>query len=151
MSLTPAQRRYLRGLAHPLKPVLLLGGKGVTPSVLAELEHALDDHELIKVKLTGEDREERSSSLTQLLDASGAENVQRIGHVAVLYRRNAEQPRIALPRDAVTVVMSGVLTSMKASSFRTRRRRYPEPAPLCRTGVKADSGFSPAGCPGMAN
>jgi len=98
MSLTPSQRRYLRGLAHPLKPVLLLGGKGVTPSVLAELEHALDDHELIKIKLAGEDREERSSSLTQLLDASGAENVQRIGHVAVLYRRNEEQPRIALPR-----------------------------------------------------
>ena len=98
MSLTPSQRRYLRGLAHPLKPVLLLGGKGVTPSVLAELEHALDDHELIKIKLAGEDREERSSSLAQLLDASGAENVQRIGHVAVLYRRNEEQPRIALPR-----------------------------------------------------
>jgi RNA-binding protein len=98
MSLTSSQRRYLRGLAHPLKPVLLLGGKGVTPSVLAELEHALDDHELIKIKLAGEDREERSSSLTQLLDASGAENVQIIGHVAVLYRRNAEQPRIALPR-----------------------------------------------------
>ena len=98
MSLTPSQRRYLRGLAHPLKPVPLLGGKGVTPAVLAELEHALDDHELIKIKLAGEDREERSSSLTQLLDASGAENVQRIGHVAVLYRRNEEQPRIALPR-----------------------------------------------------
>jgi len=98
MSLTPSQRRYLRGLAHPLKPVLLLGGKGVTPAVLAELEHALDDHELIKVKLAGGDREERASSLMQLLDASGAENVQTIGHVAVLYRRNDEQPRIALPR-----------------------------------------------------
>ncbi|MBS0431929.1 MAG: ribosome assembly RNA-binding protein YhbY [Proteobacteria bacterium] len=98
MQLTPTQRRYLRGLAHLLKPVLLLGGKGVTPSVLAELEHALDDHELIKVKLAGADRGERASSLMQLLDASGAENVQTIGHVAVLYRRNDEQPKIALPR-----------------------------------------------------
>ena len=98
MSLTPAQRRYLRGLAHPLKPVLLLGGKGVSPSVLTELEHALNDHELIKVRLTGEDREERSSSLAQLLDASGAEKVQTIGHIAVLYRKNQEQPQIALPR-----------------------------------------------------
>lgn len=98
MPLSPSQRRYLRGLAHPLKPVLLLGGKGITPSVLAELNHALDDHELLKVKLSGEDREQRESSLTQLLDASGAESVQRIGHVAVLYRRNEEQPRIALPR-----------------------------------------------------
>lgn len=98
MPLTPAQRRYLRGLAHPLKPVLMLGDKGVTPSVLAELDHALDDHELIKVKLFGEDRSKRKMSLTQLLEASGAERVQAIGHVAVLYRRNDEQPRIALPR-----------------------------------------------------
>ncbi|MER3546739.1 MAG: ribosome assembly RNA-binding protein YhbY [Rhodanobacteraceae bacterium] len=98
MALTPSQRRYLRGLAHRLKPVLMLGGKGVTPSVLAELERALDDHEMIKVKLAGENREERASSLTQLLDASGAENVQTIGHIAVLYRGNAEQPKIALPR-----------------------------------------------------
>jgi RNA-binding protein len=98
MPLSPSQRRYLRGLAHPLKPVLMLGGKGVTPSVLAELNHALDDHELIKVKLSGADREERESSLAQLMAASGAESVQRIGHVAVLYRRNEEQPGIALPR-----------------------------------------------------
>ena len=98
MSLTSSQRRYLRGLAHALKPVLLLGGKGVTPSVLSELEHALDDHELIKVKLAGADRDEREAALAQLLDAGRAEAVQRIGHVAVLYRRNEEQPKIALPR-----------------------------------------------------
>lgn len=96
--LTPAQRRYLRGLAHPLKPVLMLGGKGVTPSLLAELERALDDHELVKVKLAGADRGERESSLAQLLAASGAENVQTIGHVVVLYRHNQEQPRIVLPK-----------------------------------------------------
>jgi len=98
MPLSSAQRRYLRGLAHPLKAVLMLGGKGVTPSLLAELEHALDDHELVKLKLSGADRTEREAALTQLLDASGAEKVQTIGHVAVLYRRNEEQPRIALPR-----------------------------------------------------
>lgn len=98
MSITPSQRRYLRGLAHPLKPIVMLGGKGVTPSVLAELDHALDDHELIKVKLDGGDRDERALSLTQLLDVSHAEKVQTIGHVAVLYRRNEEQPKIALPR-----------------------------------------------------
>lgn len=98
MSLTPSQRRYLRGLAHPLKPVLMLGAKGVTASLLAELEHALDDHELIKVKLPAGEREDRETALNQLLGASRAEKVQTIGHVAVLYRRNADQPRIALPR-----------------------------------------------------
>lgn len=97
MPLTASQTRYLRGLAHPLKPVLLLGDKGVTPGVLAELEQALDTHELIKVRLAGQDRRARAAALDQLLESSGAERVHGIGHVAVLYRRNAEQPKIALP------------------------------------------------------
>lgn len=98
MALTSSQIRYLRGLAHPLKPVLLLGGKGATAGVLKELEQALDDHELIKVRLGGGDRAERTAELDKLVKSSGAETVQTIGHVAVLYRCNAEQPRIALPR-----------------------------------------------------
>ena len=98
MSLSSSQIRYLRGLAHPLKPVLLLGGKGVTTSVLKELEQALDDHELIKVKLTGADRAARAADLAKLVESSGAEAVQTIGHIAVLYRRNDEKPQIALPK-----------------------------------------------------
>lgn len=98
MPLTASQTRYLRGLAHPLRPVLLLGGKGVTPGVLKELKQALDDHELIKVRLTGDARTERVDTLEKLLASSGAEAVQHIGHIAVLYRRNDEQPRIALPK-----------------------------------------------------
>lgn len=96
--LTASQTRYLRGLAHSLKPVLLMGGNGVTPAVLKELEQALDTHELIKVRLTGDDRGARAGALATLLESSGAEPVQTIGHIAVLYRRNEEQPRIALPR-----------------------------------------------------
>ena len=98
MALKPSQTRYLRGLAHPLKPVLQLGGKGVTPGVLKELEQALDDHELIKVRLTGDDRSARKAALAQLVVSSGAETVQTIGHVAVLFRRNTDKPQIALPR-----------------------------------------------------
>ncbi|MGN6788268.1 MAG: ribosome assembly RNA-binding protein YhbY [Rhodanobacteraceae bacterium] len=98
MSLSSSQIRYLRGLAHPLKPVLLLGGKGVTMGVLKELDQALDDHELIKVKLTGDDRAARAADLAKLVESSGAETVQTIGHIAVLYRRNGEKPRVALPR-----------------------------------------------------
>ncbi|MGH8235061.1 MAG: ribosome assembly RNA-binding protein YhbY [Rhodanobacteraceae bacterium] len=98
MPLTASQTRYLRGLAHPLKPVLMLGGKGVTPGVLNELDQALDGHELIKVRLTGDDRADRTGVLEKLLESSGAERVQTIGHIAVLYRRNRDQPRIALPR-----------------------------------------------------
>lgn len=98
MPLKTSQIRYLRGLAHPLQPVVMLGGKGVTPGVLKELEQALDDHELIKVRLTGEDRAARAAEITRLTESSRAESVQAIGRIAVLYRRNEEQPRIALPR-----------------------------------------------------
>ncbi len=98
MPLSPSQIRYLRGLAHPLKPVLLLGGKGVTAGVLKELEQALTDHELIKVRLTGDDRAARAADLAKLLESRHAETVQTIGHVAVLSRRNDEKPQIALPK-----------------------------------------------------
>ncbi|MGH8125986.1 MAG: ribosome assembly RNA-binding protein YhbY, partial [Rhodanobacteraceae bacterium] len=97
MALNPAQTRYLRGLAHRLKPVLLLGGSGVSAGVLKELEQALADHELIKVRLAGSDRAARAAELAKLAGSSRAETVQAIGHVAVLYRRNDEQPGIALP------------------------------------------------------
>jgi RNA-binding protein len=98
MALTSSQIRYLRSLAHPLKPVLLMGGKGVTAGVLKELEQALDDHELIKVRLNGGDRTERAAELGKLINPSRAETVQTIGHIAVLFRRNDEKPQIALPK-----------------------------------------------------
>lgn len=96
--LSASQIRYLRGLAHPMKPVLLLGDRGVTPGVLKELEKALEDHELIKVRLSGGDRAVRAAELMKLAESSHAETVQTIGRIAVLYRRNDEQPRIALPK-----------------------------------------------------
>ncbi|HEX7341035.1 MAG TPA: YhbY family RNA-binding protein [Rhodanobacteraceae bacterium] len=95
--LTPSQRRYLRGLCHNLKPLILIGNKGVTPSLAAELGQTLDHHELVKIKLSGGDREERQQQLDVLLEASGAELVQQIGHVASVFRRNPDQPRLALP------------------------------------------------------
>lgn len=96
MSLSANQRRYLRQLAHPLKPVVMLGAKGATEAVCKELNLALEQHELVKVKLSG-DREQRAAELEKLLAATGAESVQTIGHVASLYRPNSEQPRLALP------------------------------------------------------
>ena len=98
MALTASQIRYLRGLAHPLKPVVMLGGKGVTAGVLKELEQALDAHELIKVRLSGEDRPARTAELDRLVGSSRADAVQTIGHIAVLFRRNHDKPQIALPR-----------------------------------------------------
>jgi RNA-binding protein len=97
MQLTEKQRRHLKQLAHPLKPVVLLGGAGLTPAVVAETRRALQDHELIKVRLPGLDREARDASLAALARETQSAMVTRIGHVAVLYRPREPLPRIMLP------------------------------------------------------
>jgi len=97
MELTEKQRRHLKGLAHPLKPVILMGNSGLTPGVVAETQRALSDHELIKVRLPGLDRGERDATLARLADETGSALVTRIGHVAVLYRPRPELPKILLP------------------------------------------------------
>ena len=98
MPLTASQTRHLRGLAHALNPVVYVGHKGITEGVVSELQLALDCHELVKVKLAGLDREEKLALAKQLVEATGADLVQRIGHVVCLYRRHPEAPRIELPR-----------------------------------------------------
>ena len=96
--LTPAQNRFLRGVAHDLKALLQIGGKGVTPAFLAELDEVLERHELIKVKVGAEDREAREAIVAELIQASGSALAQRIGFVAVLYRPAKEKRQIVLPR-----------------------------------------------------
>ncbi|GMV31361.1 MAG: hypothetical protein AMXMBFR59_34860 [Rhodanobacteraceae bacterium] len=98
MSLSTSQRRYLRGLAHDLKPVILVGAKGVTDALVQEFSLALDHHELVKVRIPAEEREEFAAQAARLAEATGAETVQTIGRTAVYFRRNAEKPIIALPR-----------------------------------------------------
>jgi RNA-binding protein len=97
MSLSSSQKRYLRGLAHDLKPVIMTGNKGITPAVLKEFSGALEHHELIKVKLGSDDRETRKAQIAELAQDAQAEVVQSIGRVACFYRRNDEQPKLALP------------------------------------------------------
>ncbi|MEO8778572.1 MAG: ribosome assembly RNA-binding protein YhbY [Rhodanobacter sp.] len=98
MSITPSQARYLRSLAHDLKPLLLLGNKGATQAVVKELSQTLDIHELVKVKLSGGDKEERQAQIDALVAGTQAETIHQIGHVVVLFRRNTDKPGIALPR-----------------------------------------------------
>jgi RNA-binding protein len=97
LELSERQRRHLRGLAHALKPVIRLGNAGLTPAVTAETARALDDHELIKVKAPGGDREARDQLFASLARETGSALVHRIGNVAVLYRPHAELPRILIP------------------------------------------------------
>lgn len=89
MELTSAQRKRLRGLAHPLEPVVQVGQKGLVRSVVDEVDRALGHHELIKVKLAGE-REERRELALELARRVGAGLVGVIGTVAILYRRHPD-------------------------------------------------------------
>ncbi|KZC37266.1 MULTISPECIES: ribosome assembly RNA-binding protein YhbY [Rhodanobacter] len=98
MALSPSQIRYLRSLAHELSPVVLLGNKGASEAVVKELGLALDIHELVKVKLSGGDKEDRQAQIDTLTRGTEAEQIHQIGHVVVLFRRNTDEPKIALPR-----------------------------------------------------
>jgi len=98
VALTAAQTRFLRGQAHDLKALLQISNKGVTPAFLAELDAVLEQHELVKVKVAGEDREARDAMIGELAEKADAALVQRIGHTAVLYRPSKERRQIVLPR-----------------------------------------------------
>ena len=97
MMLTEKQLRFLRGKAHALRPVVMLGHKGLTDNVVAEAAQALRDHELIKVRVRAADREQRETMLAQLGARTECALVTRIGHVAVLYRAAEPIPRLVLP------------------------------------------------------
>lgn len=90
MSLTPKNRQHLKAKAHKLKPVVLIGNNGLTANVNAEIDRALTDHELIKVKVASEDREERLQCFTDICTAHHAELVQAIGRIGILYRKRVE-------------------------------------------------------------
>lgn len=97
MPLSERQRRHLRGLAHELQPLVRLGQAGLTEAVARETDRALTDHELIKVKAPGGDRDVRDRLFEELARRTDSSLVHRIGHVAVLYRPRNDLPRIVLP------------------------------------------------------
>ena len=82
--------RQLRARAHSLKPVVTVAGRGLPTSVLRELERALKDHELIKVKVAVGDRKQREALISELCSHSGAYLVQRVGNIAILLRQNPQ-------------------------------------------------------------
>lgn len=86
MTFTTKQKQDLKAKAHKLKPVILIGGKGVTPAVLKEIDGALSHHELIKIRIASNDRDARRTMLTEIADATKAELVQTIGNIGVFYR-----------------------------------------------------------------
>ena len=99
MSLSTQQIRFLKGLSHQLHALVTVADKGLTSNVIAELEAALNTHELIKVKLRG-NREIRKVWIEEIARRCHAERVHAIGQVACFYRRNAKKPVIAFPGEA---------------------------------------------------
>ena len=88
--MTPAERKLLKARAHSLEPVVLVGNKGLTDEVVTEVDRALTAHELIKVRAPGLDRKAREAAFQSLCERTGAEAVQHIGKVFVLYRKKPE-------------------------------------------------------------
>src|SRR5471032_14569 len=98
MNLNNKQKQHLKSLAHPLKPVVMLGNNGLTEGVLAEIEQAIEHHELIKVKVAAEERETKTLIVDAIVRETKASNVQVIGNMLVLYRPSTEDRKIILPR-----------------------------------------------------
>ncbi|MBS7325393.1 MAG: YhbY family RNA-binding protein [Thiopseudomonas sp.] len=88
MALTQEQKKQFKSIGHHLKPVLIVAEQGLSEGVMAELERALSDHELIKIQLRLPDRADRAAILTELCQQSSAELVQSIGKMALVYRKN---------------------------------------------------------------
>lgn len=99
MSLTSRQVSYLKGLAHEKKPVILLGKNGITDAVIKETANALHTHELIKVRLIGEDAAALDGEADTMATRAEAQLVERIGKIAILYKRRKDEPTIVLPKE----------------------------------------------------
>jgi putative YhbY family RNA-binding protein len=98
--LSPARRSELRALAHALSPVVMIGDKGLTDTVVAEVGRALEAHELIQVKAATDDREARAAWMAQLCERLEAHPVQSIGKILVIWRENPEKAKKAAAKAA---------------------------------------------------
>jgi RNA-binding protein len=98
-TLTQAQKKHLRELGHKLKPVIQVGDAGVSEALFREFDSTIERHELIKVKVRAGTRDERDRMILELCQRATAVLIARVGNTALIYRRNAEQPRIHLPEN----------------------------------------------------
>ena len=89
--LSPSERKLLKSRAHPLNPLVIVGNAGLTASVLKEIDVCLKAHELIKIRVMGDDRDARQAMLGEICSRSGASPVQHIGKILVVFRENTEE------------------------------------------------------------
>jgi putative YhbY family RNA-binding protein len=134
IELSPKERQALKGRAHALNPVVLLGAQGLTPAAMREIDRALAAHELIKVRVPGDEREERDAMFVQMAAELNAARVQSIGKLLVLYRPlpEEEQARRAAKAEA-------------AERIRARSPKAPAAAPRTkRSAGNADASTKPS-------
>jgi RNA-binding protein len=98
IKLTNNQKKFLRSKGHALKPVVMVGQHGLSESVLAELESSMNKHELLKIKIRTEGKDEKQKMIDKIIEFSQSHLVQVIGNVMVIYRAFDEDPQIILPR-----------------------------------------------------
>ena len=91
LTLTPRERARLKARAHPLEPVVQLGQSGLTPEVVAEIDRALAAHELIKIRIGGDDRKSRRAVSEEICERTGAAEVQQIGKILAIWRPREEE------------------------------------------------------------
>ena len=96
--LSPAERKLLKARAHALKPVVTVGNERLTAAVLKEVETSLKAHDLIKIRVSGDDRDARQNLLGEICSCTGASPVQHIGKILVIYRQSQEEPASAPKR-----------------------------------------------------
>ncbi|MGE5160759.1 MAG: ribosome assembly RNA-binding protein YhbY [Betaproteobacteria bacterium] len=131
--LTPKERQALKALAHGLKPVVLLGSAGLSPAVVKEIDRALLSHELIKVKVPGDDRSEREELFASLAESLSAARVQAIGKLLVLFRPAPEEEPPETPRQKGSRTMRTGSRSPKAPAT-APRGKSPTPAGRAKAG-----------------
>lgn len=98
MELSAKKKQYLKGLAHSLSAVVQLGRGGLTPAVIAQMNQALDDHELIKIKLGKECPQTTKEVSAFVVPELKCQMIQTVGRVMVLFRRHPKKPKVDLPR-----------------------------------------------------
>ena len=135
IELTPAERRLLKAHAHKLHPVVMIGDKGLTEAVLRAIDENLKSHELIKVKVAGEDRTARDAVLTRICEALDASPVQQIGKVLVLYRENPTPPPVPAPQPARARPKPTAKPAPRKNLAQRRRGRREKPDLLRRNPV----------------
>ena len=97
LALNERQKKHLRGLGHALHPLVGIGQHGLTDGVVAELDRALTDHELVKVRVRAADRDERDVAFASLAERTHSALVARVGHVGLYFRPRSRASKIVLP------------------------------------------------------